>query len=61
LIKDIKQYAGGKNLTESLVTALQEWLSLKKIKALNDEIKKNPLEFCDAFSPESIRELNRKK
>ena len=61
LVNDVKHYAGGKNLTESLVTALEEWLSLKKIHALNEEIKKNPLKFSKGFSGQIIREVNRKK
>ena len=43
LVNEVKQYAGGSNLTESLIVALQEWLSLKKIKSLNNEIKNNIL------------------
>ena len=55
LINDIKHFASGKNLTESLVTALEEWLSLKKIHALNDEIMKKPLEFSKGLSAQIIR------
>jgi len=61
LVRDVKQYAGGKNLTDSIITALEEWLSLKKIHALNDEIMKKPLEFSKGFSADGIREVNRKK
>ena len=61
LVNDVKHFAGGKNLTESLVTALEEWLSLKKVHALNDEIIKKPLLFSKGFSAQIIREVNRKK
>ncbi len=61
LVNDVKHFAGGKNLTESLVTALEEWLSLKKIHALNDEIMKKPLEFSKDFSAHKIREVNQKR
>lgn len=61
LIKDVKHFAGGKNLTESLVIALEEWLSLKKVHALNEEIMKKPLEFSKDFSAHEIREINRKR
>jgi len=60
LVNEVKQYAGGNNLTESLIVALQEWLSLKKIKSLNTEIKNKPLSFSNDFSAETIRKVNRK-
>jgi len=61
LVNDVKHFAGGKNLTESLVTALEEWLSLKKVHALNDEISKKPLQFSNDFSAAKVREVNRKR
>ena len=61
LVNDVKHFAGGKNLTESLVTALEEWLSLKKVHALNDEISKKPLQFSKEFSAAKVREVNRKR
>jgi hypothetical protein len=61
LVNDIKHFAGGKNLTESLITALEEWLSLKKIHALNDEISKKPLQFSKDFSAAKVRDVNRKR
>lgn len=60
LVNEVKQYAGGSNLTESLIVALQEWLSLKKIKSLNNEIKNKPLAFSNDFSADKIRKVNRK-
>ena len=61
LVKDVKQYAGGKNITESLITALEEWLSLKKIQYLNEDIVKKPLEFSKEFSAIKNREMNRRR
>ena len=61
LVKDVKQFAGGKNLTESLITALEEWLSLKKIQFLNADIMKKPLEFSKDFSATKNREVNRRR
>ncbi len=60
LIRDIKQYTGAKNITESLVVALNEWLALKKVKELNILIKNHPLHFSSDLSTSKIRELNRK-
>ena len=61
LVKDVKQYAGGRNITESLITALEEWLSLKKIQSLNEDIMKKPLEFSKDFSAIKNREINRRR
>jgi hypothetical protein len=59
LIIEVKQYAGGKNLTESLIAALKEWVSLRKIKDLNRQVKKKPLQFVDDFSADTVRSINR--
>ena len=59
LISEVKKYAKGKNLTESLTIALKEWLAVKRIKELNNMVKESPLEFNESFSAETIREINR--
>jgi len=59
LITEVKHYAGGKNLTDSLIVALEEWVSLRKIKELNKQVKKKPLQFIDDFSADSVRLINR--
>jgi hypothetical protein len=61
LVKDVKHYAGGKNITDSLITALEEWLSLKKIQLLNEKINKKPLEFSNNFSAIKNREVNQQR
>jgi len=58
LIDEIKHYSGGKNITESLVIALKDWIALQKIKQLNQEIEKQPLKFKKDFSPDKIRSTN---
>jgi hypothetical protein len=57
----LSKYAGGKNITETLITALEEWLSLKKIQYLNEDIVKKPLEFSKDFSATKNREMNRRR
>jgi len=61
LVKDVKQYAGGKNLTECLIVALEEWTSLKKIKSLNNTVNNEPFEFADDFTADSVRSKNRNR
>jgi hypothetical protein len=60
LISEVKSLSHGKNITESLIKALNEWVALQKIKSLNTKIKNKPLKFVDGFDGLSLRELNRK-
>jgi hypothetical protein len=59
LLEEIKTLAQGKNLTESLITALSEWAAMRKVKQLNTRVKKKPLKFSADFSPETLRDVNR--
>ena len=60
LIEEIKAYAKGRTLTESLTLALEEWLRLKKISRLNEQVRQQPLEFSKGFSATGARTLNRR-
>lgn len=60
LVNEVKKYSGGKNITDSLVIALGEWISLKKIKDLNSKIQDKPLEFNNNFNAKKLRSINRK-
>ncbi len=59
LVDQIKRYSKGKNITESLIIALRDWIALQKIKELNQRIKKEPLKFKKDFSAEKVRSINR--
>jgi hypothetical protein len=59
LINTVQELAQGKNLTESLVKALQDWSSTQNLKKLTLKVKKRPLKFNKTFSAEKIRSLNR--
>ena len=58
LVDNVQIYTGGKNITDSLKTALNEWVKIAKIKKLNEELEKRPLKFKQ--TAKQIRELNRK-
>jgi hypothetical protein len=60
IVLEIKQYTGAKNITESLIVALKEWLALKKVKELNAAVKKQPLSFSLEFSALKVRDNNRR-
>jgi len=58
IINDVRKYTEGKNITDSLIRALNDWLYAKRIENLNDRLSKNPLQFQEGFSAEQIRNLN---
>jgi len=58
LIEEVMAKTKAKNITESLKTALTEWLRMQKIKELNMQVAESPLDF--KYSAEELRELNRK-
>jgi hypothetical protein len=59
LMNEVRHFAGKGTITESLVVALEEWIALKHIKELNEEILQTPMEFKEEYSATAIRELNR--
>jgi len=59
LISDVQQLTQGKNITESLIKALSEWVSIQRIKSLNSQVAKTPLVFKNGFSAYSVRKINR--
>lgn len=59
LISEVKTLSSGKNITESLIIALEEWISIKKLKTLNSKVKRSPLSFRQGFSASKIRKVNR--
>ena len=58
LITDVKSFAKGKTLTESLIKILKDGLYLHKIKMLNKKVQQRPLQFVDGFTAEKVRKLN---
>lgn len=55
ILADVQEYTEGKNITESLIKALSDWLYIKRVQKLNQELKKEPLQFSEGFSSEYIR------
>jgi len=60
LVSEVKELTNGKNITDALVKALSEWVSIQKIRKLNQTVADNPLKFDDDSDAETLRELNRK-
>ncbi|MBF0106698.1 MAG: DUF2191 domain-containing protein [Deltaproteobacteria bacterium] len=61
VINEVVRLAQGKTVTESLFTALKEWIALKKLTKLNASIKSAPLGFKKGFTAFGVREKNRKR
>jgi hypothetical protein len=59
MIRDVKKYSGGRNITDSLLIALTDYLSRQRIKKLVKRVKAKPLEFRSDFSADLIRKINR--
>ncbi|MGY8787737.1 MAG: hypothetical protein ACKVH5_05505 [Fidelibacterota bacterium] len=59
LVSEVKDLTQGKNITESLIKALSEWVANQKVKELNLQIADKPLEFKSGFNSESVRKTNR--
>jgi hypothetical protein len=55
IISDVQEYTEGKNITDSLIKALSDWLYIKRIQKLNSELRKEPLQFLDGFTIETLR------
>ncbi len=61
LIENIKEITKGQTITESLVIALKEWVSIKRLRELSADLKKRPIKFKGKDVTNQIRELSRRK
>lgn len=61
VLKEVRAETQARTITESLVTALREWLAMKRIHALNRKVAQEPLRFEDGFTAEKTRARNRRR
>ncbi len=59
IIREVKKLSGGKNITESILIAMQDYIARQKIRKAIQKVKENPLQFKDSFTAEKVRTLNR--
>ena len=59
MINEVRKFSGGKNITESLQIALNDYLQRQKLRKAMKKLKQNPLEFTKDFNAENIRKINR--
>ena len=51
LVEKVKKISGGKNITESLIIALNDYVKKDKMEKLFDQIQEEPLAFREDFVP----------
>ena len=61
IINDVRSFTEGKNITDSLIKALNDWLYTKRIEMLNQELSQNPVDFNEGFTAKGLRDLNKRK
>ncbi|MEM9338755.1 MAG: DUF2191 domain-containing protein [Bacteroidota bacterium] len=61
LMNDVQKISGGKNTTESLIIALQHYVSTKRMYDVIEEIEKEPFTFREDFIAYGIRKNNRNR
>ena len=61
LVKDVRKFAKGKTLTDSLRKALEEWIYREKVGRLIEHTRQHPLRFRQGFTAVKARELNRRQ
>jgi|GEM_PF-756323 len=57
LVKEAQNLSKAKTITDTLIIALNSYVSFQKLKEMGEGVKKNPLKF--EYSAQEIRELNR--
>lgn len=61
IIEEVQRISGGKNITESLLIALNYYIDNQKLYKALDEIDSNPLQFNEDFTAYGIRKVNRNR
>lgn len=59
LIEEVKKLSGGRNITESLLIALEDYISRQRLKKTMQRLKDKPLQFSKGFTAGSVRSKNR--
>jgi hypothetical protein len=59
LVKDVREIAKGETITESMVIALREWVSMKRLSELTKGVKENPVAFKAQAT--KLRSLSRRR
>jgi hypothetical protein len=60
LVDSVRKIANGSNITESLISALREWVSHRRLSQLSANIKRKPVRFAGEDIANKLRALNRR-
>lgn len=60
LLKSVRTLSEGKNITDSIIIALREWVSQKELLKLSSRLQKTPLKFRSPNIAEEVRNINRR-
>jgi hypothetical protein len=58
IVKDVQGFTQGRNITDSLIKALNDWLYSKRIEKLNQELNREPVKFIKGFTADEVRKLS---
>ena len=61
IIMDVQKFTEGKNITDSLIKALNDWLYQKRIVELSEKLNRSPIQFKEGFTADGIRKLNNRE
>lgn len=59
LIREVRKASGGRNITESIRIALEDYISRQRLKKSMQKVKERPLKFTEDFTAEGVRGKNR--
>ena len=57
LVRESQILSNAKNITDAMIIALNNYVSLQKLKAMGEKINKSPLQF--KHTAQEIRDINR--
>ncbi len=57
LVRETQLLSNAKNITDAMIIALNNYVSLQKLKAMGETVHKNPLKF--KHTAREIRDINR--
>lgn len=61
VLKDLQKYTKNKDISESILFALSDWLYSNKVKELNKKTAKHPFVFEPGFNAEKVRSETRRR
>lgn len=61
LVQEVRKLTGGRNITESILIAMKDYIARQKIRKAIEKVREKPLQFREGFTAEKVRSLNRER